>query len=311
MYIKRSVLLFLLASFCLFIPSNSEGQNYRDQMKLVRLNPNNSMVIGRINDYSGDKISEAQISLFDPLNYSIVETIPVDDLGEYLFTIEKGKKIGLLVEKKGYFPYYHEFTIGPDAEDEIEYNLHLPDGIRKEYYLVYTPSGVIPSNTNLMEELISLLINQMSLSIWIPEQENTLGKSRNTFLDSLFQSRGIEKYRLISGSLPGNSDQIVELNFMVDADAPEAEAAIFESSSSNIENSDKWTLQFSASKNELSERDLKNLDKTQMFKGKDGFYRYTYGIFNTRQEANQAIPILRNKGFSQAFPKLIGNLKKL
>ena len=62
---------------------------------------------------------------------------------------------------------------------------------------------------------------------------------------------------------------------------------------------------------ELSKGELKNLESTRMFKGKDGYYRYTYGVFNSRQEANQAIPILRNKGFSQAFPKLIGNLKKL
>ena len=60
------------------------------------------MVFGKINDYTGEKLSGANVSLFDPIILSTIETIPVDDRGEYLFTIEKGKKIGFLVEKKGY-----------------------------------------------------------------------------------------------------------------------------------------------------------------------------------------------------------------
>jgi len=311
MRIKRLILFTLLASTCLILPNSIHSQNYRDQMKLIRLKPNNVMVFGKINDYTEEKLSGASISLFDPAILSTIETIPIDDMSEYLFTIEKGKKIGFLVEKEGYFPYYHELTIPTDIEDEYEYNLHLPDGIRKTYSLIYTLEGKIPSNSNLIEELISLLINQNGLSIWIPVQENPLGKARITFLDSLFLSRGIESYRLISGSLPIENDQIVELNFMTDDTAEEADASVFEGKSKVTNKDDKWTLQFSASRNELSLKDLKNLKNTQMFKGKDGYYRYSYGVFNSRQEANRAISFLRDKGFSQAFPKLIGNLKKL
>ncbi|MEA1878300.1 MAG: SPOR domain-containing protein [Bacteroidota bacterium] len=311
MRIKRFFLFTLLASICLMLPDSTQSQNYRDQMKLIRLKPNNVMVFGKINDYTGEKLSGANVSLFDPIILSTIETIPVDDQGEYLFTIEKGKKIGFLVEKKGYFPYYHELTISLVADNELEYNLHLPDGIRKTYSLIYTLEGNIPSNNSLLEELISLLINQTGLSIWMPVQENPLGKSRITFLDSLFLARGIEGYRLLSGSLPGDTDQVVELNFMTDPEAKEADASVFEGNSTVSGKDDKWTLQFSASRSELSARDLKNLKDTRMFKGKDGYYRYTYGVFNSRQEANQAISFLRDKGFSQAFPKLIGNLKKL
>ncbi|MCK5821213.1 MAG: SPOR domain-containing protein [Bacteroidales bacterium] len=311
MQIKRFLIITLLASIYLIVPESTQGQNYREQMKLIRLKPNNVMVFGVINDYTGEKLSGASISLFDPSILITTETIPVDDMGEYLFTIEKGKKIGFLVEKEGYFPYYHELTISLDAEDEYEYKLHLPDGIRKTYSLIYTSDGTIPSNNDLLEELISLLINQTGLSIWMPVQENPLGKSRITFLDSLFLSRGIEDYRLISGSLPGDTDQIVELNFMTDTEAKETDASVFEGKSMVSDKDDKWTLQFSASRSELSVKGLKNLKDTRMFKGKDGYYRYTYGVFNSRQEANQAISFLHDKGFSQAFPKLIGNLKKL
>jgi len=311
MRIKRFNIFTLFATICLFLPNSSQSQNYRDQMKLIRLKPNNVMVFGKISDYTGEKLSGASISIFDPAIYNTLETIPVDDLGEYLFTLEKGKKIGFLVEKESYFPYYHELTIPEDAEDEFEYNLHLPDGIRKAYSIIYTVGGIVPSNNSLLEELISLLINQPGLSIWMPVQENPLGKSRIAFLDSLFLSRGIEDYRLISGSLPGDTDQIVELNFMTDSDAKDTDASVFEANSDALDMDDKWTLQFSASRNELSSRDLKTLENTRMFKGKDGYYRYTYGVFDSRQEANQAIPLLREKGFKQAFPKLIGNLKKL
>lgn len=311
---KRYINIALLASLCLLITTSSYSQNYRDQMKLIRLKPNNVKVFGKIHDYTGDKITGAKISLLDPALLSTLETIPIDDQGDYLFTLKKGKKIGFLVEKKGYFPYYHELTIPFDSENEYEYNLHLPDGIRKDYSLVYTQEGTIPSNTSILEELISLLINQAGLSLWMPAQQNPLGQSRNFFLDSLLQDRGIESYRLISGSLPGNSDQIVVLNFITDPDANEADASIFlgeKQNSPNSDNNDKWTLQFTASRNKLSEKDLKKLENTMVFEGKDGFYRYTYGVFETRQQANKAIPLLKEKGFGQAFPKLIGKLKKL
>lgn len=308
---KRFVNIILSISICILVTPESFGQNYRDQMNLIRLKPNNVLVIGKIHDYNGDKISGAKISLIDPSLLSTLETIPVDDLGYYLFTLQKGKKFGFLVEKKSYFPYYHELTIPLDIEDEYEYNLHLPDGIRKEYSLVYTSEGTVPSNNNLLEELISLLINQTGLSIWMPAQQNPTGNSRNSFLDSLFQSRGIEGYRLISGSLPGNADHIVILNFITDPEAREADVSDFGGSAENTDNNDKWTLQFSASRNELSDRVLKDLDEVRTFKGKDGFFRYTYGKFKTRQEANKAIPLLKSKGFSQAFPKLVSNLKKL
>ncbi|MCD6347205.1 MAG: SPOR domain-containing protein [Bacteroidales bacterium] len=269
------------------------------------------MIYGKILDYTGQKLSSATISIFNPKTFNIEETIPVDDLGEYLFTVEKGSYIGFLVEKDSYFPYYLELKIPLDAENELEKDLYLPDGIRKDYSLVYAPQAEMPSNTDLLEELISLLISQSGLSLWIPSQENPLGKSRLNFIDSLFQARGIEKYRLVSGSLPRNSDQIVQLNFLTDQDVSEPEQGIFENLATDQGEDNLWTLQFSASRNKLTARNLKGLKNTRMFKGKDGYYRYVYGTYSSRQEANQAISYLQSKGFSQAFPKKIGKLKKL
>lgn len=305
--------LWTLLILLLIQPEQSRAQNYREQMKLIRLKPNNVVVYGRIADYTGEKLSGAHISLFDPQSLSVVETIPIDGAGEYLFTLEQGKTVGFLIEKDGYFPYYHEFTVPAETKEQLEFNMALPDGIRNEYLLIYGPESKIPSNVSLLEELISLLLNQTGLSIWIPNQENPLGTARNNFIDSLFQSRGIEAYRLISGSLPRNTDQIVQINFITDPEANTVSEADYQGSEAQTATGGdaQWTLQFAASKNELSERDLRNLKSVKVFKGKDGFYRYCYGTFNSRQEANQAINLLRDKGFNQAFPKLIGNLKKL
>ena len=287
------------------------AQNYRDQRRLIRLRPGKVMLFGKVQDYTGQKLSAATISIYNPRNFAIIENIPLDDLGEYLFTVEKGSHLGLLVEKESYFPYYQEIDIPVDAQKEVENNLYLPDGIRKEFSLVYSPDAKMPANTDLLEELISLLISQTGLSLWIPSQENQSGKSRLDFLDSLFQSRGIEKYRLISGSVPGNTDQIVQLNFITDKDAQEPPAHVFADLTKAKDEDMRWTLQFSASRQKLSGRKLKGLKNTRVFVGSDGYYRYTYGSFATRKEANQAISYLQSKGFSQAFPKKIGQLKKL
>lgn len=309
MYSRLTIYSILPLLFLFGLTHILPAQNYRDQMILIRLSPGYCMVFGQVTDYDGEKLTRADISLYDPYSFDLVETIPVDDLGEYLFTLRKGQRVAFLIHKDGYFPYYHEMVIPDDAKDRYEYPIRLPDGIRKDYTLIYHPEGSIPANTGILEELISLLLNQTGLSLWMPDQENTLGKSRISFLDSLFLSRGIEAYRLLSGSLPGQTDQVVELNFETDADA--SLPATYDTESVATSREDQWTLQFSASKNKLSERDLKGLIDYQVFEGKDGFYRYTYGVFPTRQQANEAIPVLREKGFSQAFPKLIGNLKKL
>lgn len=301
---KLFLVIFTLGS-TLILPA----QNYRDQVILIRLRPDYSLVIGKISDYTGEKLSNATISLFDPNSYQATETIPVDDSGDYLFTLKKGATYGFLVEKEGYFPYYHILHLPEDAQDQMEYPLHLPDGIRKQYTLVFSENGSIPVNGSILEELISLLLNQTALSLWIPDQENPIGKSRISFLDSLLPSRGVEKYRLISGSLPGNTDQIIELSFETD---PEAEnIPSYNPVSPGEKSDDKWTLQFSASKSKLPERDLRGLKDYEVYEGNDGFYRYTYGVFNTRQEANASIPYLRNLGFNQAFPKRIGIIKSL
>ncbi len=304
----RIVIVILLLSW--FSPELN-AQNYRDQRRLIRLRPGKVMLFGKISDYTGQKLSAATITIYNPRNSAIIESIPVDDLGEYLFTVDKGSYIGLLVEKESYFPYYQELSIPADAQKEIENNLHLPDGIRKEFSLIYAPDARMPANTDLLEELISLLISQTGLSLWIPGQENQSGKSRLEFLDSLFQSRGIEKYRLISGSIPGNTDQIVQLNFITDKDAHEPSADVFGDLTQAKDEDMRWTLQFTASRQKLSDRSLKGLKDTRVFIGSDGYYRYTYGSFATRKEANQAISYLQSKGFSQAFPKKIGQLKKL
>jgi len=47
------------------------------------------------------------------------------------------------------------------------------------------------------------------------------------------------------------------------------------------------------------------------FRGKDGFYRYTYGSFQTKEEANRKLQLVKNKGFKKPFAKTVGSIKKL
>ena len=72
-----------------------------------------------------------------------------------------------------------------------------------------------------------------------------------------------------------------------------------------------WTIQITASKKSIDTKTFTGLKPVLEFKGKDGFYRYTYGTFNSRDEAAARISFVRQKGYKQAFAKTIGSIRKL
>ncbi len=319
---KPVIILFFLIGI---LASSVQGQNYRDQKKLIRLKPNNLLVFGQVQSPDGESVTGTSISLFDPSGAKIIETIPVDDLGEYLFTLEKGKTFGLIVEKEGFFPYYTQFTVPRDLDEEWENAINLPEGLKNHYSLFYIDESDSPSNQDVLDELLNALSKYQDLYIWIPEESDTYFSNRSNSIRNSFTEAGIQTHRILAGSPPADVNQFINLR-LINENSPEdnlnpADTVNTEDIDENIKSEDpvsendispnKWTLQFTASKNELSETVLKGLTDYKVFKGKDGYYRYTYGTYNSKEEAGSGKAFLKGKGFSQSFAKKIEDLQKL
>jgi len=296
-----------------------QGQNYRDQKKLIRLKPNNLLVFGQILTPAGESITGATVSLFDPHGAKILETIPVDDHGEYLFTLEKGKFFGLIIEKEGFFPYYSQFSVPTDLEEEWENEIQLPDGLKNTFKLIYSPKSTGPTNPEVLEELITTLTNFSDLLVWIPDETDSVFPLRVSRIKNSFIETGIESHRLYTGGIPGSPDQFIRLVLFVDNSLAEVVGEDIQDDVSLEEDlpahdpvsADKWTLQFIASKNELQTSGLKGISNYKVYHGKDGYYRYTYGIYSSKEEANSGKAYLKEKGFNQSFAKKIEELQKL
>ncbi len=308
---KKSI-IFLLVLIG-FMSITVHGQNYRDQKKLIRLKPNNILVFGQILDPSGEVINNASISLLDPQRAKILETIPVDDLGEYLFTLEKGKSFGLILEKEGLFPYYTQFIVPTNLEEEWEYTIQLPEGLINNIELSYNYDSDIPSNQKALEDLINTLSNFKDLSVWVPEEPDSIFQLRIAELRNTFLEAGIESYRLFTGESPSDPERLIKLRINSEKKPEGSELTETDKIISNkpIISPNKWTLQFVASKKELPESDLKGLGDFKLFRGKDGYFRYTYGVYDSKEDAESGKAFLKKKGFGQAFAKKIEDLQKL
>lgn len=308
------IVSFLLSIFII----SAQGQNYRDQKKLIRLKPNNLLVFGQILEASGETISGgATVTLFDPPGAKMVETIPVDDLGEYLFILEKGKTYGLIVEKEGCFPFYSQFVVPTDEEEEWEWPIQLPDQLQNRYELKYPPMATGPSNPETLDSLVTFLSQFSNIQVWIPELSDSIFPLRTSRIKSKFIDAGIESFRIHVGPTPGSADQFVILEFINDNTGVSIEGDPTDEDISEYDSPDdplppgKWTLQFLASRRELQSSDLKGIKEFRMFEGKDGYYRYTYGVYDSKEKAQAGQSYLRSKGFSQSMVKKIEDLQKL
>ena len=106
-----------------------------------------------------------------------------------------------------------------------------------------------------------------------------------------------------------------DLNTLIDNGFPDAH--IVEKQASNQKDpileqtSGEFTIQIKALKVEISPKEFTKLEGVKTYKGKDGFYRYTYGEFATREEAvNAWAEITKQDLVKDAFIVLIKNLKK-
>ncbi len=309
--IARNVRFLLLISLLLWtaVP-RAASQDFKDQINMIRPLPDNSLVFGTIAYQNKELLPDIQISLINLKTHQITETLRTDRNAWYLFSVKKGFPYGLLIEKPGYFPYYTENIIPFDfQENRLEKNLILPDDLKNEFSLYYPADDTaLGEKSNvLLTQLIQLMQKQPRLNIWFDPQGDSLDFTRVNSLTAGFMRNGISVSRLISGKQPDSTSTFLTIQIIT---GPE-NAVLMQTAGAELPDDESWTIQFSASKSPLGEKSFKGLDQVNEFKGKDGFYRYTYGSYKTQAEANRKLQIVKKKGFNKAFSKNVGSIRKL
>ncbi|MCK4919695.1 MAG: OmpA family protein [Bacteroidales bacterium] len=66
-----------------------------------------------------------------------------------------------------------------------------------------------------------------------------------------------------------------------------------------------YTIQFSATRKPANENYFKNIENIVSFKGNDGFYRYSTGIFINKPEAEKMLMEIKKLGYNDAFIKKV------
>lgn len=306
-YTKHILLIILLLS-ALF--PFAESQDFKDQINMIRPKPDYCMIYGVIALQNKALLPDIRISLIDPKSHETSESIRTDRNAWYLFSVKKGFPHGLIIEKDGYFPYYAEFTIPFDqAENRMERNIILPDDLKNDFSLYYPAADIVlgEKSQGLLVQLTTLLKKHPGLSAWFDPQGDSLDFARINLLSSAFIRNGVELSQLRTGSRPDSTETFIRIEINT---GPE-NAVLLQPSSGDQPPDELWTIQFSASKTPLSKKSFKGLDPVHEFKGKDGFYRYTYGTFKTRGEANQKLLLVTKKGFIKPFSKTVLSIKKL
>jgi hypothetical protein len=301
-------LFFILISFAAIISGYS--QDYKSQISLIRPRPENCVVYGPISLNEKEVLTEATVSLIDPASLEVIEKIPVDRNGCYLFsTVRKGHKYALLIEKEGLFPYYLPFTIPDDpAISVLEKPILLPPDLKNTWTLVYQPydTTLLPKSREIRDMLAQMLKKNPDLKALIEPMGDSIDPMRVNLLTSKFVNQGVKLSQIKSGTVNDTLTAIIRIELHTGSD----ESAIALPGNQPLTD-DRWTIQFSASRSPLGKKALKGLDPVYEFKGKDGFYRYTYGNFATKEDATDHVKMVKKKGFSQAFAKTVGSIKKL
>jgi hypothetical protein len=301
---------FLINLFIWTVAISGFSQDYKSQINLIRPRPENCVVYGPVSLNEKTVLTDANISLIDPSSLEVIEKIPLDRNGWYLFsTIKKGHKYALLIEKEGFFPYYNEFTIPDDpAISHQEKPILLPTDLKNTYSLVYQPydTTLLPLSRDLRGKLGEMLRKNPDLKAVIEPMGDSLDPMRVNLLTSKWVSQGVKLAQIKSGSQSDTLTALIKIEIRTGSD----ESGVVLLGSQPL-TEDRWTIQFSASRSPLNKKSYKGLDPVFEFKGKDGFYRYTYGNFATKEEATDQVKMVKKKGFSQAFAKTAGSIKKL
>jgi hypothetical protein len=301
-------LLFSILVFWMILPAGA--QDFKDQLTMMRPRPENCIIYGPISIDKNTLITDAAVSLLDPVTHEILEKIVSDRNAWYLFSVKKGQKLALLVEKNGLFPYYHEFTIPGDyPEASLEKPLNLPSDLQYTYALYFVPFDTVLGQKSqlLMNRLAGILAKNPEIIVRFDSMGDSLDPARINQLTSYYMDQGIPSSRLTSGA----SDDTLPTALVIEIRTGPEDLAGTASPDTQVLTDEMWTIQISASRSSLNKKAFKGLDPVHEFKGKDGFYRYTYGIFQTREEAVQKLPVVKKKGFTKAFAKSAGSIRKL
>ena len=301
-------LLFPILIFWMILPAGA--QDFKDQLNLIRPRPENCLIYGPIAIDKNTLVTDADVSLLDPATHEILEKIVSDRNAWYLFSVKKGRKLALLIEKTGLFPYYHEFIIPGDfPESSLEKPLNLPPDLKNTYSIYYVPLDTIAGRKSLelISQLAGFLLKNPRIIVRFESLGDSLDPVRINQMTSYFMERGISLSRLTSGT----SADILPTALMIEVRTGSEDLAGIVSPGIQTLSDDLWTIQFAASRSTLNKKSFKGLDPIHEFKGKDGFYRYTYGIYQTREEAVQKLSVVKKKGFTKAFAKTAGSIRKL
>lgn len=286
------------------------AQDFRDQLILIRPRPENCVVYGPISIDKNTLVTDAEVSLLDPSTHEILEKIVSDRNAWYLFSVIKGRKLALLIEKPGLFPYYHEFFVPGDyPETSMEKPVNLPPDLKNTYSVYYAPLDTLAGakSLELISQLASFLLKNPRITVRFEPLGDSLDPVRINQMTSYFMDRGIPLSRLTSGSSPDT----LPTALMIEIRTGTEDLAGIISPGVQTLSDDMWTIQFAASRSTLNKKSFKGLDPVHEFKGKDGFYRYTYGIYATKEEAAQKLSVVKKKGFPKAFAKTAGSIRKL
>ncbi|MCX6223228.1 MAG: glycosyltransferase [Bacteroidia bacterium] len=301
---------FLLTIMILVaILPHAEGQDYKDQINMIRPKPDNCLVYGVISLQNKELLPDIPVSLIDSKSHE-TESIMSDRNAWYLFSVKKGLTYGLLIEKDGYFPYYAEYTVPFEpSQNKIERNIILPDDLKNDFSLYYPAADTVLGEKSqaLLAQLTALLNKHPELSVWFDPQGDSLDFARINLLTSAFISNNIDISRLRTGSRPDSTETFLRIEINT---GPENFALVLPSSADQPPD-EFWTIQFSATKTSMNKKFYRGLSPVHEFKGKDGFYRYSYGTFKTREEANRKLLLVKKKGFKKPIIKTAGSIKKL
>jgi GT2 family glycosyltransferase len=309
--IGQSVKLFLfLLVFFAHAGTYSQGQDFKDQINMIRPKPDNCLIYGILSHQNNELLPAVRVSLIDPKSHEIPDSILTDRNGWYLFSVKKGFPYALIIEKDGYFPYYLEYTIPIDfPETKMERNIVLPDNLKNDFSLFYPASDTTLGEQSrlLVNQLTDLLKKQPLLSVWFDPQGDSLDSARIELLISGFIRGEIKNSRLLKGDRPDRSIAFIRIEINT---GPE-NVVLLQQSADDQPGDEVWTIQFLASKTPLNKKAFKGLNPVNEYKGKDGFYRYAYGTFKTRDEASRKLQVVKKKGFDKPFAKTAGAIKKL
>lgn len=300
----------LLSLVIMMATLSIEGQDFKDQINMIRPAPENCLVYGVVSQQNSELLPDVKISLIYKTTHEISEVIRTDRNAWYLFSAKRGQPYGLLIEKSGYFPYYTENAIPMDqADNKLERNIVLPDDLKNDFTLYYPASdtNLGEKSKALVAQLSRLLNKQRTLTAWFDPQGDSLDFARINGLTITFLKDGIPISRLWSGAKPDSTETFIRIEINTGAE----NAVLMQAPEKDQPDNDSWTIQFAASKTPLDKKSFKSLDPVHEFKGRDGFYRYAFGTFKSQTEANKKLQMVKKKGFNQAFAKSVGSIKKL